>query len=121
MKNNLLLGIVVLIIVALLVSLADPFMLLMPASFVMMALVVASVLVCVFAGFVLREKAGDEREALHRLTAGRIAYLAGLAVLALGVLCEGIRAHHVDPWLLIALGVMIVAKLATRLYADTYK
>lgn len=117
MKNNLMqLGVAGLTVV-LLVSLLDPFMLTMPESLVMMALLIATVLVCVFAGFVLQEQTGDEREMQQRSHAGRIAYLAGLASLMLAVIVQGL-AHHVDPWIVLSLGVMLIAKLAARFYED---
>ena len=67
MQNNFLqIGVVVLII-ALLVSLTDPFMVLMPPPLAMTVMVLATILVSVFGAFVLKERADDEREALLRL------------------------------------------------------
>jgi hypothetical protein len=111
---------VVVIIVLLLVSLCDPFMVLMPPPVAMTALLLSSVLVCLFGAFVLNERAGDERETLHRLEAGRVAYLLGVGVLTLGVLVQGLTEHEVDVWLALSLGVMLVAKLATRLYVERF-
>lgn len=120
MRNNLFQIFIVVLIVVLLVSVSDPFMLFMPPPLLAPVLLAATVLVCVFAGFVLKERTGDEREVLHRLHAGRVAYLSGLAILTLGLVSEGL-AHHVDYWIVLALGVMLVAKLVAHLYADTYQ
>src|SRR3989338_4412829 len=58
------------------------------------------VAVCVtFAAFVWREQARDEREQLHRAAASRVAYLAGVAVLVIGVVVEGLD-HQVAQWLI---------------------
>lgn len=120
MANNLFQAFIGGLIIMLLISLSDPFMVVMPTPMLMPALLLATVLVCVFAGFVLRERTGDERETLHRLAAGRVAYLAGLFVLTIGLIVEGL-GHHVDFWLAIGLGTMIIAKLGARVYSDLYK
>ncbi len=80
-------------------------------------LVLALVLFGIFASFILREKIVDERDTVHETLAGRNAFLAGSAVLILGIVVEG-YAHTVDPWLVATLTVMIVAKIATRLWSD---
>lgn len=120
MKSRLLQAVVAAFILVLLISLSDPFMLVMPTQMVMLALLAATVLVCVWAAFILREEPGDEREALQRLHAGRTAYLVGVGVLTLGVIVEALTAHHVDIWLASTLGVMIVAKLVTRCVAEMH-
>ena len=119
MQNNFFhIGIVVLIVM-LLVSLCDPFMVLMPAPLAMTAMLLVTVLVCVFAAFVIKERAQDEREALLRLEAGRVAYLLGVGVLMLGVLVQGLTVHTIDIWLVLSLGTMIVGKLIARLYVES--
>jgi len=105
-------------IVALLVVLSDPLMLWMPPMAAMAALVGLAALSVAWAGFVMREHAGDEREAMHRMLAGRAAYLSGLGVLTLALLVEGLTVHHLDPWITLALGTMIVAKLAARMVLE---
>ena len=47
----------------------------------------------------------------------RNAFLAGAAVLTLGIVIQG-YTHAVDPWLVIALIVMIVVKIGTRIWSD---
>ncbi len=106
-------------LVVLLVLLTDPFMLWMPAPAQMAVLLGAVVLAIIWAGFVMRERAHDERDALHARHAGRVAYLSGLGVLTLGLIYQGL-AHAIDPWIVVALGVMVIAKLATRFYLDHY-
>lgn len=108
------------ILVALLLLLSDPFMLWMPAEAQMAALLCAAVLVAVWAGFVMYEKSDDEREFVHKMHAGRTAYLSGIAALALALVVQGFT-HTIDPWISFALAVMVVSKLATRLYADRYQ
>jgi hypothetical protein len=49
--------------------------------------------------------------------AGRTAYLSGIAVLLLALIVQGF-AHAIDPWIMLALGVMVVAKLGARLFFD---
>lgn len=121
MANNFLQAAIGLGIITMLVCLSDPFMVLMSPMWVMIVLLIASVLACIFGGFILRERVADEREAIHRLNAGRMAYLAGIAVLTLGVIVEGVTQHHVDVWLSIGLAVMIATKIGSRIYTDLYR
>lgn len=107
------------LLVLLLVALTDPFMYWMPPSAGMLALALAAGLVTVFAGLILRERGGDEREAVNRSFAGRAAYLAGLLVLTSALIAGGV-SHTLDPWIPLALGTMIVVKVVARIYADLH-
>jgi asparagine N-glycosylation enzyme membrane subunit Stt3 len=91
----------------------------MPDMDEMLWLTSAALLLVVWAGFVMLEKGGDERELVHRMNAGRVAYLSGLGVLSLGLVVQGF-AHAIDPWLLYALGTMVISKLIARVYSDNY-
>lgn len=108
------------VLVGLLTLLSEPFMLWMPAKAQMTVLLGAAVLACVWAGFVLYEHTDDEREALHRMNAGRMAYLSGIAVLTVALVVQGF-AHAIDPWISTALGVMVLVKLGSRFYSDKYQ
>lgn len=76
------------------------------------ALVISFIVLCVIS---LKESAADEREQLHNYKAGRISYLVGLGVLVFVVVLQYFK-HSVDPWLLGAAVVMIVAKFASKFY-----
>ena len=117
MKNNLKEIIVTVCLIILAVLLLNPFHFWMPDMVVVGMLALALVLFGIFASFILREKTFDERDSLHRTLAGRNAFLAGAAVLMLGVIVEG-YSHDVDPWLVIALIAMILTKIATRAWSD---
>ena len=108
------------ILVLFLVLLVDPFMLWMPPMAAMGVLLATAVLLCIWAGFIMYEKVVDERESLHRMHAGRFAYLAGIAILTLALVVQGL-SHHIDPWIALALGVMVTVKLGTRIFADIYQ
>jgi len=120
MKNNILHIATAGILVLLLVLLVDPFMLWMPPMAAMGVLLATAVLLCVWAGFIMHEKVADERESLHRLHAGLFAYLAGIAVLTFALVVQGL-SHHIDPWIALALGVMVSVKLGARMFADIYR
>lgn len=118
MKNNPLheIGIpAVLIILA--VLLVNPFHFWMPDMMVMAMLATLLVLFGIFASFILKEKVFDERDAVNRSLAGRNAFIAGSGILMLGIVVEG-YTHSVDPWLVVALIVMIVIKIGTRFWRD---
>lgn len=119
MKNTMLQTSIAGATVALLVLLSDPFMLFMPPIAAMIALVGVTVLLCVWVGMVMNERGGDERETVHRQTAGRVAYLSGIAVLTFALLVQGFQ-HRIDPWIAGALAAMVLAKLATHFYTSRY-
>ncbi len=95
---------------------------LMPMSS-MMEMAAGTTLVLLFAllaGVLLRERAGDEREELHRMFADRFGFLAGAGTLAIITAIQSFR-HNVDPWLVGALGVMILAKMVGLVYGGIKK
>lgn len=120
MGNKFLHSGIVLALVVLLVLLSDSFMLWMPGPFQMMVLLAAAVCVLLWSGFVMYEKANDERELQHSMFAGRVAYLLGVGVLTVALLIEGFQ-QNIDPWILVALGAMVVSKLFARWYAEYFK
>ncbi len=91
-----------------------------PPICTMANLLAATVFLVLFAGFVMKENGGDERDALHRLNAGRVSYLSAIAVLTVALVVQGL-AHDIDPWILITLGVMVVVKVAAHFYSNLYQ
>lgn len=117
MKNNFKEYIVTLGLIVIAILLLNPFHFWMPDMMVMSMLACALVLFAVFASFILREKSVDERDDQHRTLAGRNAFLAGSATLILGIIVQG-YSHAVDEWLVVALIVMVVTKIGTRIWSD---
>jgi hypothetical protein len=76
-----------------------------------------AVVFAVYAIFFLREKSVDEREDLHRLFAGRVAFLVGSGILTLGVAYQSYH-HMLDSWLALALGGMILSKVVGRMWKE---
>jgi len=105
------------LIIILAILLLNPMDFWMPNILVMCMLAFALALFALFAGFILKEKAFDERDVINRSLAGRNAFLTGSAVLMLGIVWQG-YSHTVDPWLVVSLVVMIVVKIGTRLKSD---
>ncbi len=96
-------------------------MLWMPPMAAMSALAAVAVVMSLWSGFVLKEKAGDERELLHRMNAGRVAYLSGIATLTMAVLWQGFTLHHIDPWVAFTLIVMVSTKIISRTVLEKYR
>lgn len=117
MKNNIKETIVTIALIVIAILLLNPFHFWMPDMMVMCMLAVALGLFGIFASFILRETVIDEREGQHRTLAGRNAFLAGAGVLTLGIVVQG-YTHAVDPWLVVALIVMVVVKIGTRMWSD---
>lgn len=120
MKNNIIQILTAVVFLILLLLLTDPFMLFMPPMALMLVLLGVVVLLCVWSGFILFEQFADERELMHRMYAGRVAYFAALATLTIALLVQGL-SHHIDSWIALTLAVMVISKLAARLYYDRYK
>ncbi len=117
MKNNIKEIIVPLTLVVLAVLLLNPFHFWMPDMAVMGILATLLVFFGVFASFILREKSIDERDNVNRSLAGRNAFLAGSSILMLAIVVQGYK-EAIDPWLVVALIVMILVKISTRIWSD---
>jgi len=116
MKNNFLQEIIVSsVLIVLLVLFLNPFELWMPPLLIMMLVLAFIVMFSLFASFIWRENNKDEREGLHKMMAGRIAFLAGTATLVIAIIIQSFR-HELDAWLVVTLGVMILAKIGGLLY-----
>lgn len=94
----------------------NPWNVLMPGYIVMALLIGLVVLFVAFAAFVWEEGRGDERESFHHLFADRVAYLAGSAFLLTGVIIEEL-GHALDPWLILVLAVVVIAKAIGLVYS----
>lgn len=106
-----------LILGALLVVLLNPFNILMPEQFEMLCLGLIVLFFIVFVWYLLEERVLDEREELHRFIAGRFAYIAGMSVLVLGIIVQA-WMDHLNFWLPLAFGGMLLAKLCGKWYAN---
>lgn len=116
MKNNFFGEIIIsLMIIALLVFFVSPLSLLMPSNMHPFMVPLLVVLFIIFAGFLLKEVPGDERDQLHRLIASRFAYFAGIATLVLGIIIQSIHSS-VDPWLIFIVCIILLAKVLGLVY-----
>ena len=104
-----------LVLIALLGIVFNPWNTAMPDFMIMSLLLGLVVIFTVFAVFVWRENHGDEREVFHRHFADRIGYLAGSAFLLLAIVVEELN-HALDRWLVAALAVMVLGKVAGLIY-----
>ncbi len=104
------------VLIVLLVLFLNPFEIWMPDMATMTMMAMLLVVFGVFAVFVTKEKVRDEREEIHRMRAGRIAFLSGATVLVLGIIYQSFK-HTLDPVLVVALAVMVVAKIVTLVYS----
>ena len=116
MKNNLSQEVFVsLILIILLILFLNPFDFWMPTALLMIMVLGLVVVFALFASFVWRENHRDEREGLHKMMAGRFAFLVGAALLVLGIIVQGFN-HALDPWLVFTLTGMIMAKIIALMY-----
>ncbi len=117
MKNNLLQEISVsVVLIVLLILFLNPFGFWMPSVLLVVMVCVLVVVFAIFASFIWRENAKDERENLHKMTAGRTAFLSGTAVLVIGIIVQSFQ-HKLDFWLVLTLGTMILAKIVGLIYS----
>jgi hypothetical protein len=117
MNKTLLHTVVAVVTGFLLLVIADLVPFWMPMMGELVALVCVTVLLLVWASFVLSETAADEREVYLKTQSGRVAYVAGLAVLLSALIVQTLN-HTIDPWIPVALAVMVLAKQLTRLYLE---
>lgn len=116
MKNKFVGEIIIsLALIGLLVFFINPLDLLMPRMLHPFMIPFLLVLFIIFAGFLWKEKPGDEREHMHKFIASRFAYFAMIATLILGVVLEGFNGE-IDPWIVIALCVGLLAKIFGFIY-----
>ena len=108
---------VALTLVFFLLALADVLPFWMPDMNEMIVLLIVALLMLTWTAFVMYEGASDEREVMLRMHAGRVAYLSGICVLLIALIVQGFT-HMIDPWIMVALGVMVVSKLCARLFLD---
>ena len=117
MKNNFLQEIIISsTLIILLILFLNPFNFWMPSILLMMMVLGLVVMFGMFASFIWRENSRDEREGLHKMMAGRIAFLAGTASLVIGIIVQSFR-HELDFWLVFTLGVMVLAKIVGLIYS----
>ncbi len=107
------------VLIALGVLILNPLHFWMPTMAHMAMLAAAIVTFGIFSVFVLRENARDERDDAHRMFAGRTAFLFGGGVLLLGIVAQSLQ-DALDPWLVAALVVMVLAKISMRIYSNQY-
>jgi cobalamin synthase len=105
------------VLLLLLLFILNPLHWWMPTMLQMIVLVGILVVFTLFATFVLNERAHDEREGLHRMVAGRMAFLAGAGVLTIAVVIQELFGK-LDAWLVLALVVMILVKIGASLYTN---
>ena len=105
-------------VVVLSVAFLDPFMYLMPAQLVNLCIALLLILSFMYSLLIWRERPADEREYMHRAFAGRMAYLAGVIVLVVGIIYQALMLHTVDVFLVVALTLMTVAKYVAFLHAQ---
>lgn len=104
-------------VVILAMLLVDPLNLWMPSGIQMTLLIFLILAFTFFAIFVWGEKGRDEREEKHIMQAGRMAFLSGASIITIGIIYQSFQ-HNLDLWLVIALVVMVVAKIAGLISAQ---
>ena len=115
-KNKFIQEIVIsVIIVILLFALLEPFGLFMTANTLMMIELGLFIAFTLFAALIWREKPKDEREQFIQTRSDRAAFLAGSGTLLLLILYQAL-GHNINSYLIIALSVMILVKIASLIY-----
>ncbi len=116
MKNNFVGEIIISIfLIGLLVFFINPLDLLMPQPLHPFMVPFLVVLFIVFVGFLWRETPGDEREQLHKFIASRFAYFAVITTLITGIIFQSFKGE-IDPWLIIAICIALLAKILGLIY-----
>lgn len=116
MKNKFVGEIIIsLVLIGLLVFFINPLDLLMPQPLHPFMVPFLVVLFIIFAGLLWKETPGDEREQLHKFIASRFAYFAVITTLIIGIIFQSLRSE-IDPWLIIAICIALLAKILGLVY-----
>lgn len=107
---------VTVVLLVVLVWFINPFDFLMTDAFHMTLLGLVVAFFAIFAMFLWRENAEDEREQLHRFIGARFAYTVAGTLLLTGTIWQAL-SHTIDIWLPATLAAMVFAKLLGRWYA----
>ena len=107
--------VIAVVMVLLILTLINPTDMLMTTATEMFLVIGLVLLFGLFALFVWGERVQDERDAILRMWADRIGFLAGSSAILIGIVVESLN-HNLSDWLLIALAVMIVAKIVGSVY-----
>ena len=107
--------IISLLLIGLLVFFINPLDLLMPYALHPFMVPFLIVLFIIFTGFLWKEAPGDEREQMHKFIASRFAYFATITTLIVGVVLQSFNGE-IDPWILIAICVGLLAKIIGLIY-----
>lgn len=107
--------IIALALILLLVTFLQPFKLFMPHAMHPFMVPLLVVLLVLLGGVLWKESAGDERDQLHKFISARFAYFAGVVILICGIIIQSFQ-HSVDPWLISAICVMLLAKIIGHIY-----
>lgn len=105
------------VVIFFLLVLADLVPFWMPMMGEMIALLLVTICLLLWVAFVLSEEVVDEREVVQAMKSGRVAYVAGLLILLCALVVQ-VFAHAVDPWLPVALAVMVGSKVIARFYLE---
>jgi len=94
----------------------DPFDLLMPNHMQMVILALVVAVFGLYAGILFRQRARDEREALHVYRASRFAYVSGVALLVIAITVQSFQGGA-DRWLFYILAGMVIVKMAILMWS----
>lgn len=112
--------VVAIMLIVSLILVLNPYHFWMPSMMHKFVLGITVAVFGVFSSFILREQVVDEREATHRMLAGRVAFLSGSSMLVLGIIYQSLT-YMVDPWLVATLVVMILGKVSALIYSAENK
>jgi len=103
------------VLIGLLLFFLNPVLVFLPRPMHPFMIPLLVILFIILAGMLWKERPGDEREQLHTFIASRFAYFAGVAVLTIAIVVQHGQGS-IDPWLIIAICIMLLAKIIGLLY-----
>lgn len=109
--------IISILLIGLLICFIKPMDFFMPESLHPFMIPSLVVLFIVLVGLLWKETPGDEREQLHKLIASRFSYFGVVTVLIIGVIFQSFQGK-IDPWLVIAICIMLIAKFLGLIYGN---
>jgi hypothetical protein len=105
----------------LLLLLLNPFEFWMPGMMEHMLIGITFVVFLAVLLFGIGQHVRDERELVHRMFSDRAALIVGASILMISIILCSIFRIPKDPWIIISLGSMALAKYIALTYVRWYK
>ncbi len=105
------------VLIGILAFFLEPLNLMMPDIMHPVMVPVLAIVFVILAASLWKENRGDERVEYHKFISSRFAYFAAVATLVVAIIFQTLRSE-LDPWLVVTVCILLLAKIAGIIYAN---